>query len=120
MTITDRTEEWLEEVQMEAAQRLLRAAFTLQTEMKINLSTAYPPASVPGEYPHGRTWNGRDSLVVMPETAREIMQLGYVRVGYLPAAWYMPYLEIERGRLGLLLCYSQMFDELQKIIAGYD
>ena len=118
MTVTDNSTEWIAAVQLEAATRLLQAAFVLQTEMKQNLSTSYPPASMPGEYPHGRTWGGRDGCVVQPDTPEGIVQTGYVRIGFLQNAWYIPYLEMEKGRLGLFHCYELLKPQLDRIISG--
>lgn len=116
MTINDNTDQFMENVMLQAATNLLEAAFYLQAGLKDNLSTSYPPASRPGEYPHGRTWHGRDSVVVQPATAEEIAQVGYVRIGFLSSAWYMPMLEFQKGRLGLLSCYAAMKGDIDAII----
>lgn len=116
MTINDNTEQFMENVTLQAATNLLEAAFYLQAGFKDRLSTSYPPASVPGQYPHGRTWHGRDSVVVQPDTPEAIAQIGYVRIGLLSSAWYVPYLSFEKGRLGLLHCYAELKPQLEKII----
>lgn len=117
MTVNDRTDEFLENVTLQAATNLLEAAFYLQAGFKDKLSTSYPPASTPGQYPHGRTWGGRDAVVVQPSTPEEITQTGYVRIGFLKMTFdYMTYLSFQKGRLGLLHCYAEMKPQLEQII----
>lgn len=113
----DNTDDFVERIRMQASSNCLQAAFLLQTTLKVSLSTSYPPASVPGEYPHGRTWGGRDAVTVSPSTPEEIAKLGFVQIGFLRDAWYMVHLELEKQRLGLFHCYEQLKPALAKILA---
>lgn len=90
--------------------RLLAAAVLLQAEHKRDLSTTYPPASKPGEYPHARTLNLRDSVTVVP------IEGGW-RVGYLPSASYIAPLAA-RGRLTILDTARRIAARLRKILGG--
>lgn len=82
------------------AKRLIAAAIILQTEHTADLSSTYPPASKPGEFPHGRTWNLRSAIDYEPKTAAEVARDMEVRVGYQQRAWYILRL-VKLGRKSL-------------------
>jgi hypothetical protein len=119
MTITnDYTDDFIQRVREQAAAVLLEAGFLLQTTLKGQLSTSYPPASIPGQYPHGRTWTGRDAVMCHPSDLKEIARLGYIRVGFTANAWYMPYLELEKQRLGIFHTFDQLKPAIENLLAG--
>lgn len=90
--------------------RLRAAAALLQAEHKRDLSTTFPPASKPGQYPAARTLNLRDAVAV------EKIPGGY-RVGYLPSASYILPL-VKKGRKYLADTAARIGDRLRKIVRG--
>lgn len=90
--------------------RLKAAAALLQAEHKRDLSKTYPPASKPGQFPAARTFNLRDSVVVVP------IPNGY-RVGYLVNAEYIVWL-VKRGRKALLDTVTRVGPRLNKVMRG--
>lgn len=114
----DNTDDFIARIREEASLLLLEAGFLIQTTLKGQLSTSYPPASLPGQYPHGRTWGGRDAVTVTPSDPKEIARVGFVRVGFTENAWYMPWLEIEKGRLGIFHTYEQLRPAIAQILSG--
>ncbi len=108
----------LERIRKDNAKRLLAAALKLQAEHKADLSTSYPRASVKGEFPHGRTWNLRDSVTVDPASVNGILDNGgWVRVGYLRNAWYILALS-KIGRLTIKDTTRRIRSTLERIIKG--
>lgn len=87
------------------------AAALLQGEHKRDLSKSHPPASRPGEYPHFRTLNLRDSVAV-----RQV-RLGIYRVGYLTGARYILFL-MGRKRLTVVDTANRIRQRLERIIRG--
>jgi HK97 gp10 family phage protein len=90
---------------------ILRAAMYLKNRIRRNLSTPYPPASDPGEYPHRRTGELRRSVQLQQG------KTGTVRVGanvphgrFLelgtsimePRPWLSQTLQEERTRLAAI------------------
>lgn len=116
MTVTDNSVEFMHEVELEAAQRILDAMLYLRYEYQLAVDSGYPPASTPGEYPHKRTGHGQDGCHVFPETAEGIVELRGCYIGFTHETWYMPWLEKERGRLGLVYLYSQLKDRMGHMI----
>lgn len=90
--------------------RVLAAAVLLQAEHKRDLSTTFPPASSPGQYPAARTFNLRDSVTVVP------IKDGY-RVGYLANAAYIVWL-VKRGRKGVVDTLNRIRPRIDRIIRG--
>jgi hypothetical protein len=90
--------------------RLLAAATLLQSEHKRDLSTTYPPASKPGQYPHARTLNLRDSVTVVK------IRDGY-RVGYAANAVYIVHLA-GRGRRTIIDTAQRIGARLARIMRG--
>lgn len=88
--------------------RVLAAAVLLQAEHKRNLSSTFPPASRPGEYPAARTLNLRDSVTVVP------IRDGY-RVGYAANAGYIVHLA-RRNRLTVIDTARRIAPQLRKIL----
>lgn len=107
------------DVRRKLAERLLRVAVYFQTQHKARLSKPNPPphkdSSKPGEYPRLRTGFGRGSTVYDPSTVDEIARDLSVKVGYLAGAWYMPFLELHRERLGLLKTLDDLRPQLQAL-----
>ena len=118
MRIEDNSLQFMAEVREEVAKRMAVAAVTFQTNLKTQLSTSYPPASVPGEYPHGRTWFGRNNLIVTPTAPTEIASGGKVAVGFRKPAFYMVYLETDLDRKGILSLFESMQQQLGQILGG--
>lgn len=116
MTINDNSVEFLHEVEMEAAQRILDAMLYLRFEYQQKVDKLFPPASVPGEYPRRRTGQGQDGCHVFPTTAEEIVTAGGCYIGFTHESWYMPYLERERNRLGLLYLYHELQANMKNMI----
>ena len=112
------TTSFVAKVRHELAKRIYAAATHFQTKLKQKLSTAYPPASVPGEYPHARTFGGRNAVTVYPSDLGIIARDLRTFVGYTQNAWYMAYLEESQGRLGLFHLYQQLKPELALILGG--
>lgn len=116
--ISFNTADFIADLQMKLAQRIFMAATALQTELKGKLSTPYPPASTPGEYPHARTFEGRNDVAVYPSDLSIIAKTLSTEVGYRVNAYYMSILEQRRQRLGLYHTYQQMKPELARILGG--
>jgi hypothetical protein len=115
----------LHRIRLELAGRMLEAANTLKGRLQIEVDTPYPRASRPGEYPRRRTGTGQREIFVIPDTPEGIVAHAAaeaapldVFVGFSNHAWYMPYLERERGRLGLFSLFAEMQPLLRAIIAG--
>lgn len=86
----------------EAAERLLAALKELQKLAKEAFGKAYPPASKPGQYPRKRTGNLVRNLIIVPNTAAEIVRRQlHAGLGYGRRAPYGKILEDHRARLGL-------------------
>lgn len=102
-------------LQDQLGKSLLLAAVVVQSEMKKSLNTPYPPASKPGEFPHYRTGNLRESIVIDPSTPAECAALGRVRIGYAKRAHYGAILEVARQRLGLVATVKRLRAFLAKL-----
>lgn len=105
-------------IREEAAKRMYAAAYMFHTNMKQQLSISYPPASVPGQFPHGRTWFGRNNLIVTPTVKQEIVDGGKVAIGFRKPAYYMVLLETEHDRLGLVHLFESMQSQLSAALVG--
>lgn len=118
------TSSFVSAIRMELAKRIYAAATLLQTTLKDKLSTAYPPASVIGEYPHARTYDGRNSVAVYPSDLATIARNLRTFVGYRQLndkgknMNYMAILEESKGRLGLYYCYQQVKPAMASILGG--
>lgn len=93
------------------AEKLYRLAKEVVERHQKKISTLYPPASKPGEYPRRRTGNLMRSTQVYPRTVRGVEFAGQVRMGYLQRAWYGVRLEFDMGRLSLA-------DTLREVLGG--
>ena len=116
---SDNLDAFIQKVRMELAKRIFAAASLLRSELKASLSTAYPPASVPGEFPHARTYQGRNAVVISPSDLPTIAKTLKVRVGYIQNAFYMGILEESKGRLGLFYLFEQVKPQLTAILGGH-
>lgn len=109
-------------VENDAAERsaaiLARAAILIQMSLKQNLSKSFPPASKVGEFPHGRTWGGRDAVDYEPKSLSELKTAQRVRIGFQDNAWYMPVLEVYKGRLGMVETVRRILPQLQELGKG--
>lgn len=111
----------LYQIKLAAAERMLKAANTLKERLQIEVDTPYPRASRPGEYPRKRTGTGQREVFVIPETPEGVIANGMdVFIGHSNFAWYMPFLEREKGRLGIFSLFKEMQPLLQAIMAGSD
>jgi hypothetical protein len=90
------------QIRLALAEGLVSAAVFFVATHQRALDVSFPPASVEGEYPHGRTWNLRDSTKYDPESLEEIAAKLKVSIGYLKNAFYGLVLETKLHRLGLL------------------
>lgn len=109
----------LYQIKLDVAKRMLLAAMVFRATLRDNISTPYPPASQPGEYPHLRTGTGYKEIFVIPDTPEGIVDDGLnVWVGFSNLAWYMPFLERERDRLGIFYLFNEMQPRLRAIMAG--
>lgn len=115
----DNTEAFIQGVRLELAKRVFAAATHLQVTLFGKLSIAYPPASVRGEYPHARTFGGRNAVTIYPQQIKQIANEGSTQIGYLKNAFYMGILEEDKGRLGLLKLYKELRPELMSILGGH-
>ena len=99
---------------------LARCAVFFQTQHKLRLNKSnprpYDNSSSPGEYPRARTGFGRNGHVYEPTSPAAMAREGGVRLGYLMNAWYMAYLEIYKGRLGLVHTLNSIKAQLVSIL----
>lgn len=98
-------EKAFEDVKLQAARRLQRAAvfFIQQHQAKLSVSNPMPykTPSKPGEYPRKRTGAGIGGVIFAPIDTQGIIDGGFkVRIGMMHNAWYMLYLENYLDRLG--------------------
>jgi hypothetical protein len=99
----------------EMAKRLIACAITLQSEHTGDLSTSYPPASAPGQYPRRRTGNLQSSVSYEPTSVAEVAKRLEVRVGYQRRANYIVWL-IGSGRLALHATLNRIRSQLQAML----
>lgn len=97
---------------------LIAAAAAVQQEMWHGLSTAYPPASKPGQYPHYRTHDLRDGIVYEPQDELTAGRERKVRIGYSVVVFYGAILELKRGRLGLAAALQKVKGTVGTLLAG--
>jgi HK97 gp10 family phage protein len=62
---------------------LVKAGQYLQRKLRANLNTPYPPASSPGEMPHRRTGELRDSMDVFTSSDGLAVRVTTEHAGYL-------------------------------------
>ena len=101
MTNTVDIEAAKQAMELRVGQLLIAAAIAVQSDLKRELSKSYPPASKPGEFPRGRTWNLRESVMYDPTDPMKVGRQQFVRIGYSTRAPYGAILELFRRRLGL-------------------
>jgi hypothetical protein len=107
-----------DKVNLAAAKGLYSAASLLLREHAERLSIDNPPpyrdSSHVGQYPRRRTGVGQLSCLMSPGTVRDIMDLGYVWLGYHFGGKfnYMSFLEEERHRLGWRKTLEDLQDQL--------
>jgi hypothetical protein len=100
------------------AKRLIACAVAFQVEHRKRLSVAFPPASILGEYPHGRTWQGRaNSGLYAPQTPDGVKLAGLkIKIGQAASTWYMIHLERNKGRLGYEKTMADILPKLRSIL----
>ncbi len=76
-----------------------------------------PPASKPGEYPHGRSWQGMgNSALYEPTDLETVKHEQKIRIGQSANTWYMLYLEEKLGRLGYKDTMRDMREKIRQIV----
>lgn len=140
-TILQWDDDKLDELLTLAAERMIAAAVTLQTEHMSRLNesagpttvkrvrntvagprgssrTVYTNPSRPGEYLRKRTGFHQASLIATPLSVSEVLASGRIRIGYLANNPYGPHWETTGGRKGLLETLDEMRGQLGQIIQG--
>lgn len=116
MAITWNGDEAKQQIAHASAAGLLRAAVFFQTTFKNRLNKSNPrpylDPSKPGEYPRARTGFGRSNVMYEPTSVAEVEKKGYVRIGFSKNAWYMAYLEVYKGRKGMLATLRDILSQL--------
>ncbi len=99
---------------------LIAAAVDVVSEQKRRMSKSFPPASKPGEYLRGRTWNAREGVVYGPTNAEQVGREGKIRIGYTLAAWYAAWWETlaKKKRLGLMDSLAAVKDRVNRWLAA--
>ena len=99
---------------------LARCAEYFETQHKLRLNKSNPApyldSSKPGEYPRARTGFGRRNHTYDPASPDEMAAEGAVRLGYLQNAWYMAFLEVYRGRLGLVHTMNTIKAQMARLL----
>jgi hypothetical protein len=72
----------------------------------------YYDPSRPGEYPKLRRGAGQKAITMMPASVGEVIQLGYVRVGYVEGDHHLLTLELAQQRKGLIDLLDEMRPQL--------
>lgn len=103
------------QVREQLAKRLITCAIALQGDHTADLSTSYPPASTPGQFPHGRTWNLRSAVDYEPKSVAEVAAKLEVRVGYQARAAYILAL-IRMKRLSLRDTLKRIRPRLNRLL----
>lgn len=111
----------MDRVRQEAARRLLKAALTLQTDHRVDLSMGNPsPHTSPaprGQFPRLRTGGGRANVAVSPATVAEVAKRGAVAVGYRPGGMHLLFLG-NKGWKWVMDAYQRDRAKLDAILAG--
>lgn len=77
MPVEDNTQEFLRKFEDKIVAGLKAAGQTIVEEHRQRISTPYPPASQPGEYPHLRTGQGSDNLDFFVEEESLELAVGF-------------------------------------------
>lgn len=78
----------------------------------------YYDPSAPGEYPKLRTGAGQKALTHQPETVQDVIEAGFVRVGYVEGNHHLLALEMAKDRLGLLQTLEDLRPQLAELATG--
>lgn len=113
-------------IRKEAAEILLVCAVRFEQVHSQRVSVANPPpylpatTSKPGEYPRLRTGAGQKALTHQPASVAEVMQTGYVRVGFVESDHHLLILELWKkgARLGMLRTLEDIKPQLQALIGS--
>jgi hypothetical protein len=121
MTIKDHSAEAKADLQKRIGEGLARCAIHFQTQHKIRLNKSNPgpdylDSSTVGQYPRARTGFGRDGTSYEPTSPAAMAAAGNVRMGYISPAWYMGFLELFKGRLGLKKTLEDLKDQFVAIL----
>ena len=108
-------------IRLLAASRLLKAAITLQSESRRDVSRGNPsPHDHPaprGEYPRLRTGQGRANIGVEPTNPAVIAAKGSVSVGHRPGGNHLFFLS-EQGWLGVRNTLARHRSAITTILRG--
>jgi hypothetical protein len=121
MTIKDHSAEAKADLQKRIGEGLARCAIHFQTQHKIRLNKSNPgpdylDSSTVGQYPRARTGFGRDGTSYEPTSPAAMAAAGNVRMGYILPAWYLAFLEIYKGRLGLKQTLADLGEQFKAIL----
>lgn len=109
--------ERLEDVlRTEMAKKLIKCAIVFIGIMQRNLSTSFPPASVPGEFPHWRTGTGRSNVSYAPQDVVTVKQTLSVKVGVRLAGQHIAILEIKFARLGFIQTFNDNLARFEAVL----
>lgn len=117
MTYKSNTREALNAIDKQTGTLLIACAISVQSQAKRDFSTSYPPASKPGEFPHGRTWNLRESIMYDPDDPVKVGREGQVRIGYSTRAPYGAILELFKKRMGINAVVKGLRKVINQVIA---
>jgi hypothetical protein len=108
-------------VRTEVARRILKAALTMQSAHRGDLSVGNPaPHRNPaprGDYPRFRTGSGRANVALTTTNLAEIARNLSVGVGYRPAGMHLLWLN-RKGWKGLMDTYDRVKGQIQAILQG--
>lgn len=117
MTVKMNTAAVQKQMELRTGQLLVAAAIAVQSDLKRSLSTSYPPASKPGEFPHWRTGNLRESVMYDPTDPKKVGRQRFIRIGYATRAPYGAILELFRKRLGVRETVKRLKSTIEAIVA---
>jgi hypothetical protein len=122
----------MQAIREQAAEGLLAAAVHYSNSLMQKVSRPSPffigprggrnyyDPSKEGEYPKLRTGAGQKAITHQPETVQEVVQCGYVRVGYVEGDHHLLALEFAQRRKGLIDLLTEMRPQLAALaLASY-
>lgn len=115
---------WHDRMNKIRAEKMIAIGEVAANMLRQRLSTPYPPASVPGQYPRKRTGNLLSSVQLFPKTAATLVKQ-YSRkpmkvvVGYAKKGFY-GYILTWRGRKGPqdIVALKELSTQAQSIMNG--
>ena len=126
MSIESQIDAAAAKVEREMAKRLLRAATFFQVQHmnrvsrpNVKIGRKWVDNSKPGEYPRLRTGHGRAGVVMDASSIDDVVANGMrIRIGQSQASWYMPFLELERDRLGYIKSAEELIAMVMALVKG--